>query len=70
VRQPSGSDSGWPLDIDGNGLVDALTDGGLLLRYLLGLRGAALTAGAVGACAARGTADAIQTYIGDQLPPP
>lgn len=26
------------LDIDGNGIVDGLTDGVLLIRYLLGLR--------------------------------
>ena len=31
--------SGAVLDIDGNGAVDALTDGLLVLRYLFGLTG-------------------------------
>jgi hypothetical protein len=35
-------------DVDGNGQVDALTDGLLALRYMLGLRGAPLTNGAPG----------------------
>ena len=33
---------GLRLDIDGNGVKDAATDGLLILRYLLGFRGAAL----------------------------
>ena len=36
------------LDVDGNTVVDAATDGVLILRYLLGIRGSALIAGAVG----------------------
>ena len=40
--------SGPLLDIDGNGQADALTDGLLIIRYLFGLRGPSLTAGAVG----------------------
>jgi hypothetical protein len=35
------------IDVDGNGKADPLTDGVLALRYLLGLRGAALVTGAV-----------------------
>ena len=35
------------LDIDGNGQADALTDGLLILRYMLGFRDAALTQNAV-----------------------
>ena len=35
-------------DVDGNGQVDALTDGLLALRYMFGLRGAQLTVGALG----------------------
>ncbi len=50
------------LDIDGDGTVDALTDGLLVLRYLLGFRNGALIAGAVSACASRNTA-AIQAYL-------
>lgn len=57
-------------DIDGNGVVEALTDGVLLLRYMFGLRGSALIDSAIGPCATRSTADAIQTFISTQLPPP
>ncbi|MCA9050697.1 MAG: hypothetical protein KDA89_18290, partial [Planctomycetaceae bacterium] len=35
-------------DVDGNGSVDAATDGLLLMRYLAGFRGTDLTSGAVG----------------------
>ena len=55
------------LDIDGNGQVDALTDGLMLLRYLFGLRGAALTAGAMGAGPSRSGAE-IETYIRSLMP--
>ena len=37
---------GLALDIDGNSVVDPASDGLLILRYLLGLRGAALVTGA------------------------
>jgi len=50
------------LDIDGNGVVEAATDGVLLLRALFGLRGAALVAGALGSGATR-DADAIAGYV-------
>ncbi len=50
-------------DIDGNGIVDPNTDGVLLTRYLLGLRGNALIADAVGANPARSTAVDIQNFI-------
>jgi hypothetical protein len=52
-----------PLDIDDNGVVDALTDGLLLLRYFMGIRGDPLVAGALGQNAQRHTADAIAAYI-------
>lgn len=51
------------LDIDGNGQVDALTDGLLTVRYLFGLRGASLIAGAVGSGAIRTTAADIETQM-------
>lgn len=51
------------LDIDGNGQVDALTDGLLITRYLAGLRGAGLIAGAVGQGAIHGTASDIEAQI-------
>ncbi|MBL8309827.1 MAG: M23 family metallopeptidase [Burkholderiales bacterium] len=51
------------LDVDGNGVVDAATDGVLLLRYLLGARGSALTSGALGAGATRNTAGAVESFL-------
>ena len=51
------------LDVDGNGQVEALTDGLLFIRYLFGLRGAALIAGVIGTGATRTTAAAIEAYI-------
>jgi hypothetical protein len=56
------------LDIDGNGTADALTDGLLILRYLFGLRGSALIAGAVGPLATRTTAAAIEAYLQTLMP--
>lgn len=50
-------------DIDGNGVVDALTDGLLLLRWQFGLRGASLIAGAVDPNATRNTAPLIEAYL-------
>ena len=55
------------LDIDGNGQFNPLTDGLLLIRYMAGLRDAALLTGAVGAGATRDAA-AIQAYLGTLLP--
>jgi len=55
--------SGQGLDIDGNGSYGATTDGLLAIRYLLGLRGAALITGAVGGGATRSTSTAIQQYL-------
>ena len=55
------------LDVDGNGNVDALTDGILILRYILGLRGDALIGGAIGPNATRTTAPAIEEYIATSL---
>lgn len=52
------------LDVDGNGNVSAATDGVLLLRYLLGLRDAALTSGGVvGSGATRSTPAAIEAFL-------
>lgn len=52
-----------PMDVDQNGRIDALTDGLLMLRYIFGLRGAALIQGAIGTGAARNTAAAIEAYM-------
>ncbi len=52
------------LDISGDGSVNHDTDGVLLLRYLLGVRGAALIAG-VTIGAARGGAPGVASFIGN-----
>lgn len=51
------------LDIDGNNVPDAMTDGVLLTRYLLGFRGDNLIAGAVAAGAPRNSATDIENFI-------
>ena len=51
------------LDIDGNGALDAATDGVLLLRALLGLSGTAVTNGALGASPTRADWPAIRGYL-------
>ena len=56
------------LDVDGNGSADALTDGLLILRYLFGIQGPSLIAGAVGTNATRTTAPDIQAYIQSLMP--
>lgn len=50
-------------DADGDGRVDAITDGILLMRYLLGIRGDALTASALAIGATRTTAGAVEAYV-------
>lgn len=56
------------LDIDGDGQVRPLTDGLLIVRYLLGLRGTALIAGAVASGAPRGTTSLIEAYLASMTP--
>jgi hypothetical protein len=55
------------LDIDGDGGVDALTDGLLLLRYSFGLSGDALTSGVVSPNATRSAQD-IEDYLRSVMP--
>ena len=55
------------LDVDGNGQYDALTDGLLMLRYLFGLRGSMLGAGAIGGGAQR-TVPQVEAYIQSLMP--
>ena len=55
------------LDIDGNGQVDAATDGLLILRYMFGFRGDALIQNAVGQGAIRSTSGAIEAVLGPLL---
>jgi hypothetical protein len=56
------------LDIDGNGTADPLTDGLLIIRYLFGLRGSSLIAGAYDPLGSRHTAADIETYIQSLMP--
>ena len=55
-------------DIDGNGEIDALTDGLLVLRYLFELRGNALTDEVIGDNATRNDPTDIATYIESYYP--
>jgi RHS repeat-associated protein len=57
------------LDIDGNGQVDALSDGLLIIRYLFGLRGPSLIAGAISPGAIRTSPDAIEGRLSSLSPP-
>ena len=56
------------LDIDGNGVVDPLSDGLLILRYLFGIRGATLINGVVAQDATRNTAVQIEEYLAKMVP--
>ena len=56
------------LDVDGNGKVDALTDGLLIFRYLSGSRGAALVTGAVASGATRVVGTQVEPYIASLKP--
>ncbi len=51
------------MDIDANGRMDATTDGLLMMRYLLGIRGTALTSGALGVGAARTNPADIEAHL-------
>ncbi len=55
-------------DIDGNGQVDALTDGLLIIRYLFGLRGDSLINGSVANNCSRCTAPEIEAYMQGLMP--
>ena len=50
-------------DIDGNGQIDALSDGMLILRYLFGLEGDILVKGVVAPDATRSTPEEIQAHL-------
>jgi hypothetical protein len=55
-------------DIDGNGEIDALTDGLLTLRYLFGLQGDTLINGVVAEDATRTTAEEIEAHLETLMP--
>jgi hypothetical protein len=52
-----------PLDLDGNGANDALTDGLMYYRLTTGLTGGAVTNGAIGLGAIRPDWPAIQAFV-------
>ncbi|MBU2097229.1 MAG: hypothetical protein KKD00_00575, partial [Gammaproteobacteria bacterium] len=56
------------LDVDGNGSVDALTDGLMIMRYLFGFRGNVLIANAIANNATRTTATQIEDYLAGLVP--
>jgi hypothetical protein len=51
------------LDVDGDGAIQPLTDGLLILRYDFGFRGATLITGAVGSGCTRCDAPSIEAYL-------
>ena len=55
-------------DIDGNGKIDALTDGLLTLRYLFGLQGDTLINGVVADDATRTTSEGIEAHLESLMP--
>ena len=55
-------------DIDGNGYIDALTDGLLILRYLFGLQGETLVNGVVAIDATSETAEDIEAHLQTLMP--
>jgi hypothetical protein len=57
------------LDVDQNGVVDPATDGVMILRYLVGIRGDALVTNALAANARRTDAAAIQAALASMAPP-
>ena len=60
---------GMLLDIDGNGTLDPATDALLIMRYMLGMRGDALIANALGpAPRARSTAADIEAWLAALMP--
>ena len=65
------SSLGMQLDIDGNGAIDPATDGLLVMRYMLGLRGTALINNALGALPrTRSSATEIEAWLAALMPLP
>ncbi len=59
---------GISFDVDGNGEVDSLTDGLLILRYSFGLTGDALIANVIAEDATRRSAQEIEAYLEKLIP--
>ena len=67
----SGSPTAIPvvnLDVDGNGKADGLTDGLLIIRFLFGFTGAALTDGAIDPTGIRTQPNDIVAYLNQARP--
>ena len=62
------TDADLELDIDGNGKLEPLTDGLLLIRYLYEVSGESLIKGAIGAGATRNTSEEVEAYIKERVP--
>jgi len=56
------------LDVDGDGKVDALSDGFLIVRYALGNRGAQLLENLISTDATRTTPEEIEAFLEELMP--
>ncbi len=56
------------LDVDGNGIADALTDGIIIIRFLFNIVGDPMISNALGQNPTRTTSAAIATYLGTLKP--
>jgi hypothetical protein len=67
--QAAASLLGWgdlnPIDCDGNGTRDGLTDGVILVRYLFGFRGPRLTDQAIAPSCGRCAPEAVAAWLGE-----
>ena len=61
-------DLGNLIDVDGNGRIDALTDGLIVLRYLFGLRGDVLINGVIASDAMVTSADGVGAKMESLMP--
>ena len=58
------------IDIDGNGNIDALTDGLIILRYLFGIRGETMLSGVTATDSVRSTVVDVESYLERVIAPP
>ena len=66
INQPSFQQlPDWSLDFDGDGQVSLFSDGVMLIRYLVGLRGSKLTQGLISDQASRSNAADVEVWISE-----
>jgi len=53
----------WSLDVDGDGVVRPLSDGLMVMRYLMGMQGSALTQKAMSPMGSRSTSASVAAWI-------